>query len=120
MKKSALLIVGILFLGAFTAMAQNPVVFKYKLDQSYSVHNYKQPHKVAIAKKYNLDNLNTFTYNNPLPLPVFQVNKWSYKSQNFGNKVKTSESGAAVPTTKVKKSRNALESPANYKSQFGK
>jgi hypothetical protein len=119
MKKTAFLIVSILFLGAFSAMAQNPVVFKYKYDQSYSVHNYKQPHKVAIAEKYNLDNLNTFTYN-PLPFPVFQVNRWSYKSQNFGNKARISESGAAVPTTKVKKSRNAIESPGNYKSQFGR
>jgi hypothetical protein len=120
MKKTALLIIGLLFLGVLPTLAQNPVVFKYKLDQSYSVHNYKQPHKAAIARKYNLDQLNTFTYNNPLPLPVFQINKWSYKSQNLVNKSRISESGAAVPTTKVKKSRNALESPANYKSQFRK
>ena len=116
MKISAFLIIGFLFFAVHTTQAQSPVVFKYKLDNSYSVHNYKQPNKVAIASKYNLDRLNTFTYINPAP--VFEVNKWSYKSQNVGNKTRVSDSGAVVPTTKIKKSRNALESPANYKRQF--
>ncbi|QHT70384.1 hypothetical protein GXP67_28870 [Rhodocytophaga rosea] len=119
MKKTALLIVSILFLGAFTAMAQNPVVFKYKVDPGYSTNNYKHPNKAAVANKYNMENHFTgFSYIKPLP--VLQVQQWNYKNQDFAPRTGVAFSGAVLPVPPMKHYKNPQQSPANYKHQFGK
>lgn len=113
MKNLTFVLVGILFLAVYTAQAQSPVEFKYKSNPAYSVHNYKQPDKAALARKYNLDGLNTFNY-----LEVNASNdltQRNYKAQATSAEPRTT--GAVIPVTTRKEPRNSIDSPANYKRQ---
>ncbi|MES2734057.1 MAG: hypothetical protein V4714_20080 [Bacteroidota bacterium] len=114
MKKLAYLLTGILFITVYTAHAQSPKSFKFKSNPAYSVHNYKQPDKAALAKKYNLERLQTFTYVEATP--AAEVVNRNYKAQAATTNVSPA-SGAVIPTSTRKQSRNGLDSPANYKRQ---
>jgi hypothetical protein len=113
MKNQALVLVGILFLAVHTAQAQSPVEFKYKSNPAYSVHNYKQPDKAALARKYNLDGLKTFNYVEANA--ANDLNQRNYKAQAASTEPRTT--GAIIPTTTRKEPRNSIDSPANYKRQ---
>jgi hypothetical protein len=114
MKIQAYIILFFLALTAHTMQAQSPVVFKYKYDPSYSVHNYKHPNKAALAKKHELDPLITLEYNRPTV--VLDKAHRNYKVQR--GPIQRQPSGAAIPVTPQKERVNSMNSPANYKHPF--
>ena len=111
MKLQAFIVVLFLVFTAHTMQAQSPVVFKYKYDPSYSVHNYKHPNKAAIAKKHQLDPLITIEYSRPRPA-MDKVQR-NYKAQ--GAPIQRQPSGAVIPVAPYKEKFNSMNSPANYK-----
>jgi hypothetical protein len=112
MKKPAYILIALLFLAGSTAFAQSPVKFRHKSNPAYSVHNYKQPDKAAVAKQLNLDGTQTFAYVDATP-EASQAAHY-YKAQAVQSPAPVS--GAVVPTDK--KARKGINSPANYKRQF--
>ena len=113
MKNLTLILVGVLLVALHTAQAQSPVEFKHRSNPAYSVHNYKQPDKAALARKYNLDGLKTFTYVEAKA--TNDLAQRNYKAQAISSEPITT--GAVIPTTAQKEPRNSIDSPANYKRQ---
>lgn len=114
MKIQAFIILVFLVLVAHTMKAQSPVVFKYKYDPSYSVHNYKHPNKAALASKYKLDPMVKLEYIKATP--VMDKAQRNYKAQ--GRPIQIQLSGAVIPVTHRKDGVNSMHSPANYKHPF--
>ena len=113
MKTPAYLIIIFLLAVVGSANAQSPVVFKYKNNPTYSIHNYKHPAHAELAKKYNLDRIIVLDYIPAVPR-IGQLNG-NYKRQATSSQQQVS--GAIVPTPKEKQV-NGVNSPANYKRQF--
>jgi hypothetical protein len=114
MKTPVLMLAGMLLVAVQSAQAQSPVVFKYKANPQYSVHNYKQPDKAALAKKYNLNNLITLEYVESTPAD--EKARRNYKAP--ATAPQQAEAGGIVPATAPQKKRNSAQSPANYKRQI--
>jgi hypothetical protein len=114
MKFQAVILVFFLVLVTHSMQAQSPVVFKYKYDPSYSVHNYKHPNKAALASKYKLDPAITFKYIKVTP--IADNAQRNYKNQ--GVRIQRQLSGAVIPVTPYKEKFNSMDSPANYKHPF--
>ncbi len=114
MKKSVFLIIGILFIAVYSAQAQSPVVFKYKNNPMYSIHNYKHPDKAALARKYNLTPVVTLDYIQAAP--AADNARRNYKVQ--AAPAQPQVLGGVVPVIPQKKQANSVHSPANYKRQF--
>jgi hypothetical protein len=116
MKTQAIFIgIMLVFAMGYSAKAQSPVVFKYKNNPTYSVHNYKQPNHAKLAEKYALEQRVELNY---ISIPSeMDKNRRNYKMPSSPVQ-QVQPAGATVPVTKQKKQVNSVQSPANYKRQF--
>ncbi len=114
MKTQAFLTIIFLLAMIGSANAQSPVVFKYKNNPTYSIHNYKHPAHAELAKKYNLDRIIVLEYIPAVPR-IGQING-NYKRQATHSQQQVS--GGIIPTAPAEKQINGVNSPANYKRQF--
>lgn len=113
MKTPVYLIIVFLLTAVGSAHAQSPVVFKYKNNPTYSIHNYKHPAHAELAKRYNLDHTIVLDY-----IPVIpRVDKTTRNYKIHTGHSQQQVSGGILPTSKEKQV-NGVNSPANYKRQF--
>jgi hypothetical protein len=105
----------LLFAVGYSAKAQSPVVFKYKNNPTYSVHNYKQPNHAKLAEKYALEQRVELNYISIAP--EMDKNRRNYKLPSSPVQ-QAQPAGATIPVSKQKKQVNSVQSPANYKRQF--
>jgi hypothetical protein len=114
MKIPVYLIIVFLLAAVSSANAQSPVVFKYKNNPTYSIHNYKQPAHAEVAKKYNLERTIVLDYIPVLP----QVDKTNRNYKAHAGRSPKQVSGGNLPATPKKKQVNSVFAPGNYKRQF--
>ncbi len=105
----------LLFAAGHSVKAQSPVVFKYKNNPAYSVHNYKQPNFAKMAEKYMLHQRVELKYITIAPEIDMSRRNYKVQSPSMGQ---TGLSGAMLPTFKQENHINSAQSPANYKRHF--